>query len=279
MKYTTLTNGIKMPMFGLGTFKVETGNTAYQTVLTALQMGYRHIDTAQMYGNESDIGKAIIDSKIPRNEIFITTKQIDHHHGNKAKIMADIDESLKKLQVEYVDLLLIHWPNHEDIINHQVWSVLETAYKQGKAKAIGVSNFLRHHLEALFKKCDIKPMVNQVEMHPGLNQAPLKKYLDLHDIKMISYGPFMKGGIYEDPYVKPLTELALTYQITVAQLVIAWGLQRDILMIPKSANTTRLKENFDAQDIVLKAEDILKINKLSKAKRVYTDPDNNPFNE
>lgn len=277
MKYVTLSNGVKMPRFGLGTFRVEAGESAYQTVLTALELGYRHIDTAQMYHNEADVGSAIKDSGIQRSEIFITTKQKEHYNGDQAKVLADIHESLKLLKTDYIDLLIIHWPNHDPKMNASTWKVLEKVYQEGLVKAIGVSNFPKHHLDALLETAEIVPMVNQVEMHPGLNQEPLRKYLESKNVIMISYGPFMKGRIYEEPYKDDLAAIASKYNISIAQLVIAWGLERGILMIPKSVNRDRLLENFKAEKVKLEKADVKAINALNRGTRVYTDPDNNPF--
>lgn len=277
MKYVTLSNGVKMPRFGLGTFRVEAGESAYQTVLTALELGYRHIDTAQMYHNEADVGSAIKDSGIQRSEIFITTKQKEHYNGDQAKVLADIHESLKLLKTDYIDLLIIHWPNHDPKMNASTWKVLEKVYQEGLVKAIGVSNFQKHHLDALLETAEIVPMVNQVEMHPGLNQEPLRKYLESKNVIMISYGPFMKGRIYEEPYKDDLAAIASKYNISIAQLVIAWGLERGILMIPKSVNRDRLLENFKAEKVKLEKADVKAINALNRGTRVYTDPDNNPF--
>ena len=275
MNTITLANGIKMPQLGLGTFLVPDGQVAYETVYHALKIGYRHIDTAQMYQNEASVGQAIIDAKIPREEIFITTKQ--RGHSTLKKMRESFEESLKKLQTDYVDLYLIHWPNHDKRINQQTWSLFESLYQEGKVKAIGVSNFQRHQLEDLFETATILPMVNQVELHPGLSQVPLKAYLDRKNIMIESYGPFMKGGVFEGIWGEALSKIAHKHQKTIAQIVIAWGLARGILMIPKSVTKERIEENFHAKDIILDAEDMDIINGLNRGKRVYTDPDNSPW--
>ncbi len=278
MKKVTLNNGIKMPIFGLGTFRVEAGENAYDTVLSALQMGYRHIDTAAMYGNESSVGKAVRDSKIPREEIFITTKVWNHFNGDKDAIRNDIKARLEELDTPYIDLLLIHWPNNHLDMNLVVWSVFEEFYHQGLLKSIGVSNFQIHHLEHLLKNAKVKPAIDQVECHPLLTQQPLHDYLIANQIQMTSYGPFAKGRVFESPTVDVLKEIADKYRATVAQVIVAWGIKRDIIMIPKSVHPNRQLENFNGQSVKLTDEDVERINRLNRGSRVYTDPDNNPLN-
>lgn len=277
MKIIKLSNGVEVPVFGLGTFKVEPGQSAYETVLEAFKIGYRHIDTAQMYQNEADIGQAIADSKLLRSEIFVTTKQKNHHEGNTALIKAEIMDSIKKLQVEAVDLLLIHWPHHNPEMNAKTWSVLEEIYNEGKARAIGVSNFNIHHLMNLAKTAKIMPMMNQVELHPGLQQEPLKRYCESLGIVITSYGPFMKGKVYDDGFKEVLEEIAKEHNSSIAQVIIAWGLARGVIMIPKTVNSTRLKENFMGQELMLTNDQMEMISKLNRGLRVYTDPDNNAF--
>ncbi len=271
----TLRNGVKMPQLGLGTFLVKDGESAYETVKEALNIGYRHIDTAQMYFNEASVGKAIKDSGIPRSEIFITTKQA--RHGSIDKMRKQFYESLDKLGTDYVDLYLIHWPNHDKKVNQQTWALFEELYNKGLCKAIGVSNFMKHHILDLYETAKIKPMVNQVELHPGLSQEPLKKFLDEEGIAIESYGPFMKGGIFEGIWQEGLDKIANKHDKTIAQIVISWGLHRGVIMIPKSITPSRLLENYKAKDIKLSEEEILTINNLNRGKRVYTDPDNSPW--
>ncbi|MFU8792946.1 MAG: aldo/keto reductase [Acholeplasmataceae bacterium] len=271
----TLHNGVKMPQFGLGTFLIEAGDSAYDSVSYALSIGYRHIDTAQAYNNEASIGQAIKDSKIPRSEIFITTKQ--RMHGDEKTMEKAFLASLEKLQTDYVDLYLIHWPNHDNQINQQTWAFFEKLYREKKVRAIGVSNFQIHHLKALFKTATIKPMVNQVECHPGLQQVPLKTFLDQHNIALESYGPFMKGNIFEPPFLNDLDAIAKVHEATIPQVVIAWGLARDIIFIPKSGNHKRILENFEGTQLKLTGQELKQIDNLNRGKRVYTDPDNSPW--
>ena len=270
-----LSNGNAMPLLGLGTFLAPDGKVAYDMVRHALKTGYRHLDTAQLYHNEESVGRAVADSGIPRKDIFITTKQRFHMPLENA-IMA-FEESLQKLKTDYVDLYLIHWPNHDKEVNQETWRFFESLYESKKARAIGVCNFQRHQLEDLYETARIKPMINQIELHPGLPQIWLKRYLDEQGIATESYGPFMKGGVFEDHYGETLGEIAKKHQATIAQVVIAWGLQRDIIMIPKSATPSRIEENFKAKDLILDDAEIKAINTLSRGKRVYTDPDNNPW--
>ena len=275
MKTVKLNNGYLMPMLGLGTFKAKDGKEAYDSIIYALQVGYRHIDTAQMYHNEESIGQAIKDSKIDRKEIFITTKQ--QGHSSTEKMEKAFYESLDKLQTDYVDLYLIHWPNHDYQINLQTWRLFEKLYEAGKIKAIGVSNFNIHHMNELLKDAKIKPAINQVELHPGLSQVPLKQYLDALDIQIESYGPLMRGGVFEGIWGEALDKLAKKYDKSIAQIIIAWGLARGIVMIPKSVTPSRIKENFEASLIVLEDADVQLINDLNRGTKVYTDPNNSPW--
>jgi methylglyoxal/glyoxal reductase len=270
-----LSNGVLMPTFGLGTFLVEAGDKTYETVKHALHVGYRHIDTAQMYRNEHSVGDAIIDSKIPRQDIFITTKQ--RGHTSVEKMRAQFEESLSKLKTDYVDLYLIHWPNHDKKVNQATWAFFETLYEEGKVRAIGVSNFQKHHILDLYETAKIKPMVNQVELHPGLSQVPLQTFLKSEGIAIESYGPFMKGGIFEGIWAEGLGKIAEAHQCSIPQVVISWGLSRDVIMIPKSVTPARIEENYQAQFITLTPSEMSLINELNRGKRVYTDPDNSPW--
>lgn len=275
MKTYTLNNGIKMPRFGLGTFLVGQNESAYDIVKTALKIGYRHIDTAQAYGNEKDIGRAIRDSGIPREEIFVTSKLKGHKDGDMKQVEAALEQSLKDLDIGYIDLMLIHWPNPDNDINVQIWQVFEKFYEKGDFKAIGLSNFLIHHIDHLLKYAKVHPAANQVECHPILTQIVLEKYLKTHDIQMISYGPFARGKVFDEPTKGKLEAIAKHYGASITQLIIAWGLKRGIAMIPKSVHEDRLIENFKGQDIILTDEDVEKINDLNRGLRLYSDPDNN----
>lgn len=264
-----------MPQLGLGTFKSKDGTEAYEAVKYALEVGYRHIDTAQMYHNEVSVGQGIVDSKVDRRDIFITTKQ--RVHSSLKNMEKAFEASLEKLQTDYVDLYLIHWPNHDPKINQQTWAFFESLYETGKAKAIGISNFQKHHVDALLKTAKVIPMINQVECHPGLSQVPLKAYLDELGIQLESYGPFMKGGVFEGLWKEKLEEIAKKHHASNAQVVIAWGLKKDFVMIPKSVTPKRIKENFESLTLNLDQQDIEIIDGLNRGSRVYTDPDNSPW--
>lgn len=277
MEYVVLANGVKMPIFGLGTFRVEPGESAYETVLTALKIGYRHIDTAQMYHNEASIGEAWRASGIKREDLFITSKMRDFFGGDLDKIEERFNQSLKDLQTDYLDLFLIHWPNHDWSLNQKAWTLFEKLYKEGKVKAIGVSNFQIHHIDNLLETAKVVPHVDQIELHPGLQQKRVRQYLAEKGIAVTSYGPFMKGEIFQGTMLETLTEVGNKYNLSPAQTVVAWGISSGIIMIPKSVNEERLKQNFDARLVKLDKEDIEKIDKLNRGRRVYTDPDNNPL--
>lgn len=270
-----LRNGVMMPKIGLGTFRIMDKDTCKNAVEHALKVGYRHIDTAQMYRNEAFVGEAIASSEVDRKDIFITSKQ--RHHMPLKDAKNAFEETLENLQTDYLDLFLIHWPNHDKEINQETWRFFESLYEKKKVLAIGVSNFQRHHITDLYETAHIKPHVNQVELHPGLPQLALKRYLDAEGIMTISYGPFMKGGVFTGHYEETLGEIARKYDASIAQIVIAWGLARDVFMIPKSQTNDRIEENFEARNIVLSSDDIMKINELSRGQRVYTDPDNSPW--
>lgn len=268
-------NGNKIPILGLGTFKMTDDNLLKAVIKEAYQIGYRHFDTAKMYHNEHIIGDALLEANIERESIFITTKI--HYHDTKENTKTKILDSLEKLKTNYIDLLLIHWPNHDDEINYRTWQVFEEALEAGLVKNIGVSNFTRYQLTALMHKAKIKPVVNQVEMHPGLSQKPLEAFLNDYDIKLISYGPFMKGRVFEDPYKAVLNAIAIKHQASIAQIIIAWGLTRKIVMIPKTSTIARLKENFDSYKIKLDQDDLKAIDALNTGVRVYSDPSNNIY--
>lgn len=270
-----LNNGYLMPQIGLGTFLMKDSNQIKEVIKEALRVGYRHFDTAQMYKNEKQLGDAFREVNFPREEMFITTKLQNHHSKERTKEL--ILNSINDLQIDYLDLLLIHWPNHDDKVNLDTWRVFEELYLEGKIKAIGLSNFTRYQLEQLLPHCKIKPQVNQVEMHPGISQIQMIKYLNDHNIQTIGYGPLMRGRIYESPYKEVLEEIANRYNASIAQVTIAWGMSKGIMVIPKTSNVDRLKENFDSKNIKLSDEDIKLIDSLNTGVRLYSDPSNNVY--
>lgn len=270
-----LSNNYELPNLGLGTFLMNDDAETKRVILEAIEIGYRHFDTAQMYLNEHAIGDALLASGLKRSEFFITTKLNRHH--SKAKTRELIYKSFADLKVDYIDLLLIHWPNHDDKINIQTWEVFEEFYEKGLVKAIGLSNFTRYQMEQLIPHVKIKPHVNQVEMHPGLSQVNLIKYLNDHGIQLMGYGPLMRGNLFNEPYFSVLDKIAKKYKASIAQIAIAWGLAKNVIMIPKSVNKERLEENFNASKIILKEEDIKLIDKLNTGRRMYADPANNVY--
>jgi diketogulonate reductase-like aldo/keto reductase len=265
-----LSNGVEMPIIGLGTWQVEDEQTVKTSVNTALEIGYRHIDTAALYKNEESIGEAIQESGIARKEIFLTSKMWNSDHGYDNALRA-FDMSLKKLKSDYLDLYLIHWPMP---LNSESWRAFERIYHEGRAKAIGVSNFHVHHLQDLMAHCEIKPMVNQVEFHPYLVQQPLVDFCKANKIQFEAWRPLMQGEVFNIPL---LHQLAEKYQRTIAQIVLRWNIQMGVVTIPKSINYDRMKSNFQIFDFELEAVDVLNINALDKNMRLGADPDNFEF--
>ncbi|MHC1750877.1 MAG: aldo/keto reductase [Cellulosilyticaceae bacterium] len=268
--YVVLNNGIKMPIVGFGTFKVEDGMQTVEAVKHALQTGYRHIDTAAIYNNEEGVGEGIRKSGVPREEIFLVSKVWNSDQGYE-KTLEAFELSLKKLGTDYLDLYLIHWPK---ALNKETWKALEHLYKEGRVKAIGVSNFKEHHLEELLEVATVKPMVNQVELHPQLAQPELVAYCKAQDIQIEAWGPLMQGKVFEIPLMK---ELAQKYNRTVAQLTLRWGIQKDTVVIPKSINPSRIEGNFDVFNFEITPEDMARIETLNTGERIGPDPDNITF--
>jgi methylglyoxal/glyoxal reductase len=272
---TTLYNGVKMPWFGLGVFKVEEGPELVQAVKIAIKQGYRSIDTAAIYGNEEGVGLAIREAMteygIRREELFITSKVWNSDLGFESTIAA-YETSLIKLGLDYLDLSLIHWPVEGKY--KEAWQALETLYTDEKVKAIGVSNFQVHHLEDLMKDAEIKPMVNQVEYHPRLTQQEVKTFCDNNGIQFEAWSPLMQGQLFDNPL---LQELAHKYNKTVAQIILRWDLQNGVVTIPKSTKEHRIIENSILFDFELTTEDIDRISSLNENHRVGPDPDNIDF--
>ena len=258
MQKMKLVNGVEIPVIGFGTWQVQNGQEAYQAVLCALQNGYTHIDTAAVYGNEESVGKAILDSGIPRERLFITTKLWNQVRGYEETIEA-VETSLRKLKLDYIDLYLIHWPNplkYRDCWeekNSESWRAMEDLYQMGKIKAIGVSNFLIHHLEALKKTQRIAPMVNQIKLFPGLQQEELCRYCEKEQIVLEAYSPLGTGRIFE---VQELKELAQKYNKTVAQICIRYAIQKNRIPLPKSVTRERILSNLKVFDFELEEADV-----------------------
>jgi methylglyoxal/glyoxal reductase len=268
---TTLHNGVKMPWFGLGVYKVQEGEEALQSVKAAIKAGYRSIDTAALYQNEESVGQAITESGVPREELFITTKVWNEDQRNDSVLEA-FETSIQKLGLDYVDLYLIHWPVKEKY--KQSWKVLEQLYKDGRVRAIGVSNFHIHHLEDLLSVAEIKPMVNQVELHPLLAQPELHEFCKKQEIQIEAWAPLGQGRLLEHPV---LQEIAAAHNKTTAQVILRWDIQNGIVTIPKSVKESRIIENANIFDFSLSDNDIEKINALNENKRFGADPDNFSF--
>jgi diketogulonate reductase-like aldo/keto reductase len=272
---TTLYNGQKMPWFGIGVIKVEDGLELINAIKYAIKHGYRSIDTAAIYGNEESAGKAvrqgIQEAGITREDLFVTSKVWNSDLGYESTLAA-YETSLKKLGLEYLDLYLIHWPVKGKY--KEAWRALETLYKEGKVKAIGVSNFQVHHLEDLMKDAEIKPMVNQVEYHPLLTQNEVHSFCQKHGIQLEAWSPLMQGQLLDNPILK---EIAKKYNKTIAQVILRWDLQNVVVTIPKSTKEHRIIENATIFDFGLSKTDMEKINGLNEDHRVGPDPDNFDF--
>jgi diketogulonate reductase-like aldo/keto reductase len=268
---TTLHNGVKMPWVGLGVFKVNEGEEVVQSVKAAIKNGYISIDTAAIYKNEEGVGQAIKESGIPREELFITTKLWNAEQGYETTLEA-FETSLNKLGLDYLDLYLIHWPGKNKY--KETWKAFEKLYKEGRVRAIGVSNFQVHHLEDLISSAEIKPMVNQVEFHPHLTQKELLSYCKKEGIQLEAWSPLKQGQLLNEPV---LEDLAHKYNKSVAQVILRWDLQHGVVTIPKSIKEHRIIENADIFDFELSAEDIEKIDGLNQDSRAGSHPDTMRF--
>ncbi|WP_460278239.1 aldo/keto reductase [Clostridium sp. CTA-5] len=261
-----LSNGIKMPLLGFGTYKVESGESVINSVKEALKIGYRHIDTAAFYGNEEGVGIAIKESGIKREDIFLVSKVWNTEQGYE-KTIKSFEDSLKRLGTDYLDLFLIHWPQP---LHKETWKALEKLYNEGRVKAIGVSNYTVNHLKDLLKDSEISPMVNQIEFHPKLIQSELMDFCNKNNIQIEAWSPLMRGGIFK---IKLLDELSKKYKKTISQIVLRWDLQMGVVTIPKSIKPSRIKENADIFDFELTNEDMKRINELNEKLRCGSNPD------
>lgn len=267
----SLSNGLKMPYFGLGVFGSNEGEEAIGAVRHALDAGYRLIDTASMYGNEKSVGQAIRESGVARHEVFVTTKvwNSDQRYDQTLKAF---DRSLHRLGFEYLDLYLIHWPVPGKF--KTTWKALESLYREGRVKAIGVSNFMQDHLVDLLSVCEIQPMINQVEFHPHLIQQKLIDFCQQHHIQFEAWSPIMKGRVNR---IELLTDLGEKYGKSPVQIVLRWDLQKGVVTIPKSSNPERIRSNADLFDFEISAEDMDKIDQLDQNNRIGPDPENINF--
>jgi diketogulonate reductase-like aldo/keto reductase len=269
-----LNNGVAIPQVGLGVFQTKEGAEVERAVDAALEAGYRLIDTAAIYGNEVGVGKAIKASGLPREEIFITTKLWNAHHAYEDALRA-FDESLDKLDCGYIDLYLIHWPLPMEGKFTQAWKALEELYTSKRVRAIGVSNFKPHHLETLLGEAETVPAVNQIELHPLLQQQATRAYCMEHGIAIESYSPLMQAGeALEHPVI---TNLAQKYGKTTAQVILRWHAQSGFIVIPKSVKPERIRENIALFDFALSEEDMRAIEGMDRDQRIGADPDTASF--
>lgn len=263
MNYITLNNGVKMPQLGFGVYQIPPEDTV-RSVRTAIDAGYRSIDTAQAYYNEAELGKAISDCGVPREELFITTKVWITNAGEK-QAAASIDDSLAKLGSDYIDLLLIHQPFGD---YYGTWRAMEAAYKAGKVRAIGLANFLPDRFIDLAHFAEIKPAVNQLETHVFQQQAAIRLYLEQYDTKLMSWGPFAEGR--NDYFNTPaLVEIGAAHGKTAAQIALRYMLEQGVILIPKSVHEERIRENFDIFDFSLTAAETAQIAALDTGKSLF----------
>ena len=268
---TVLNNEVKMPWLGFGVFKLEDGDEVERSILRALEVGYRSIDTASVYKNETGVGAALKASSLPREEIFLTTK-VWNEDLRKKRVMEAFEESLERLDVEYVDLYLIHWPVENCYLD--AWPEMEKIYKSGRAKAIGLSNFMIPQLQEILGICKVKPAVNQVEFHPWLVQPQLLEFCQTQQIQLEAWSPIIKGQVTEIPVIQ---ELGKKYGKTPAQIALRWGIQHQVVVIPKSSNPQRILENSQIFDFEISPEDMALLDSLDQGKRVGPDPFNFDF--
>ncbi|SES63632.1 aldo/keto reductase [[Clostridium] polysaccharolyticum] len=274
-EYFTMYHGVKIPNIGYGTWEVHEGQLCQEAVKKAIELGYRHIDTAAGYGNENSVGTGIANSGVPREELFITSKLNNPDHGYE-KTMAAFEDTMNKLKCDYLDLYLIHWPNPLafrdcwEESNAGSWRAMEELYEAGRIKAIGVSNFWVHHLEALMKTAKIKPMVNQIRLCPGDVHKETVEYCQKHNILLEAYSPFGRGEVFK---VKEIHDLVDKYHRSIAQICIRWCIQQGFVPLPKSVTETRMIENLKVYDFELEEPDIQMMTELTGRCGISKDPD------
>lgn len=269
MDYQELNNGLKIPVLGLGVFRMDDKKEAYKSIRKAIDLGYRHIDTAMIYENEEPVGKAIRESGVDRADFFVTTKLwIDDIKNDNAQNA--LDSSLRKLGLDYVDLYLVHWPIKDKYVS--IWKDMERIAATDKVRAVGVSNYQENHIKEILDLRSLVPAVNQIELHPYLSQNDLVEFCTQHNIKIESWSPLCanKNNLLDEQILKDLAE---KYSKTPAQIILRWNIERGLIVIPKSSNPGRQKENINLFDFSLTAEDIEKVNSLNKDLRVGPHPD------
>ncbi len=264
---TELNNGVQMPWVGLGVFLTNPGPEVEESVTAALELGYRHIDTAAYYRNEEGVGKAVRSSGIPREQLFVTTKVWNDDQGYDKTLKA-FQASKKALGIGYIDLYLVHWPVSGLYLD--TYRALEKLYKDGEVRAIGVSNFLVHHLEDIAEHSDVVPAVNQVEFHPFLRQPELLAYCKAHGVQLEAWSPLTRGRRIDDPVI---VAIARKHGRTAAQVMLRWNLQHEVVTIPKSIHRGRIKENSQLFDFELDADDMKGLDALDEGSRIGPDPD------
>ena len=261
-----LHDGNHMPLFGLGVWAAEPGRETYDAVVHALKTGYRHIDTAQMYGNEKDVGDALKDSGVPREEVFLTSKVWESDHGYEATLKA-FDACLRKMSLDYIDLYLIHWPASGPRI--ETWKALEQIKKNGLCKSIGVSNYAPHHLEEIMKLSGEKPVVNQIELNPFLQQQKIAGFCNNEGIHLTGYCPLARGRRFDDP---ELSRISRETGKSPAQVMIRWALERGQTVIPKSSRPLRIEKNAEVFDFSLNEGQMRTLNGLDQGLRFCPNP-------
>ena len=264
----TLNNGQTIPQLGFGVFQIEPKDTV-AAVTTALEAGYRHIDTAEMYGNEAEVGEAVAHSGLDRSEVFVTSKLNNGSHAPD-DARAAFDATLKALGFDYVDLFLIHWPTPEVGNFVDTWKTFEEFYREGRARSIGVSNFQPHHLRRIHQETDIIPAVNQIEVYPYLTQEDVRAFCAEHQIAVEAWSPLGQGTVLDDQVIRNIAEKSGK---TPAQVVLRWHIQRGDIVFPKSVTPARVKENIDIFDFELSGADVEDITLLNKDERTGPNPD------
>jgi diketogulonate reductase-like aldo/keto reductase len=267
---TTLRGGVELPLLGLGVYQARPGEETRRAVEAALALGYRHVDTARAYGNERDVAAGIAASGVPRGEVFVTTKLWNSDHGYDATLRA-CDASLARLGTERVDLYLVHWP--VEGLRHDTWRAMERLRADGKARAVGVSNYTVRHLEELLARAKEPPAVNQVELNPFLQQRELVAFCRRHGIVVEAYAPLARARRMDHPVV---SGIAARHRVTPARVLVRWGLQRGLVVLPKSVRPERIRENADVHGFELDGEDLAALDGLEEGLRTSWDPTDAP---
>ncbi|EDM43399.1 ARA1 [unidentified eubacterium SCB49] len=278
-EYFKLNNNINIPAIGFGTWQTPDGQTAINAIKTAIDAGYKHIDAAAIYKNEKGVGLGIKEANIDRKDLFVTSKVWNEQRGYENTLKA-FDNTINDLQLDYLDLYLIHWPaaahqfENWKQLNNDTWSAMEKLYKDGKIKALGVSNFMEHHLTPLLQHATIKPTVNQIEYHPGYMQQDCVQFCNDNNIQVEGWSPLGRGDVFDNEVLK---QLAHKYNKTVAQLSIRWAIQNNVIPLPKSVTPNRIIENFEVSDFNISESDMALINKIDTIANSGLRPDSVSF--